>query len=78
MMDPRYRSSVAGMEGEQLATALRKSIDDVAKHFPQGTGICVFVFDFEGDKGMGYISNAERDVMVKALREFLNKEARKS
>lgn len=80
--DPRHRSPVAGLTGEPLAVALRKSIEQVQANFPPHTGVCVFVFDFNtkpGDfGGMGYISNAQRADMAKALREWLAKEAKTS
>ena len=79
MTDPRYEHPVAGIDSDQLAHAMRESIKLVASQFPAGTGVCVFAFDFGGrGGGMAYISNAERTGMVKALREWLNREARKS
>ncbi|MFM0008308.1 hypothetical protein PQR57_46340 [Paraburkholderia dipogonis] len=41
-------------------------------------GFAIFVFPFNGDRGrMNYISNAEREDMVAALKEFIaNSEGR--
>jgi hypothetical protein len=76
MSDKRYTHPVAGLGPDDLAVALRQSVEDVARNFPPHTGICVFVFDFGKGGGMGFIANSPRDDMVKALREFLNRQAR--
>lgn len=73
MADKRYEHPVNGLDPDELARRLRTSIGLVEAQFPENTGACVFVFDFNGG-GIGYIANAERDGMVKALREWLAKE----
>ena len=80
MSDPRYKQPVAGLAPDELAAALRIAFASVVREFPPKTGICVFVFDFGagGDRGLGYIANAQRADMVKSLREWLNKEAQQS
>lgn len=80
MSDPRYRHPVAGLGEEELSARLREAIADVQGIFPPSTGVCVFVFDFGGGPatGLGYIANADRADMAKALREWLAKEASNS
>lgn len=47
--------------------ALAKTIEEC---FP-GIGFCLFMFDF-GDKGrMNYVSNAKREDMITAMKEFI-------
>jgi hypothetical protein len=58
-----------------------KSMNDVAAvmaNIFKGYGFALFVFPFNGDRGrMNYISNAEREDMVAALKEFIaNSEGR--
>lgn len=78
MNDPRYTSPVGGMGTGVLPAKLQAAMDDLNKRFP-GLGVTLFVFDFGGPmKGISYISNAERADMVRALREWLQKQARDS
>lgn len=78
--DARYQSPVAGLNGDALAAALRKSIADVETNFPPNTGIVVFAFDFGNapQKGMGYIANGERRGVIASLREWINHQTRQS
>lgn len=53
---------------------LRTAIAAVEKLMPSGIGIALFVFERNTDKGnIGYIANARREDMRRALTEFLRK-----
>lgn len=41
---------------------------------PKGVGFALLVFDFGEDGHMTWISNAQRDDMLRALQEFMQKE----
>jgi hypothetical protein len=58
-----------------------KSMNDVASMMAKifkGYGFALFIFPFDGESGrMNYISNAEREDMLVALKEFIaNNEGR--
>jgi hypothetical protein len=71
MTNFRYKMPVNGVAPQDLATPLKESMKDVAKHFPSRTGIIVFAFDFGEGGGMAYISNARRDDCINALEEWI-------
>lgn len=53
---------------------LKPAIRALEKMMPPGMGIALFVFERNTDRGnMGYIANAERQDMRRALAEFLAK-----
>lgn len=58
----------------QAENQLRNAIKRVQAIMPKGMGVAIFVFERDTAKGnMGYISNAERQGMRRALAEFLDK-----
>lgn len=58
----------------QAENRLRKAIKKVEGIMPDGIGIAMFVFEHGTEKGnIGYIANAERQSMRRALTEFLGK-----
>lgn len=58
----------------QAESRLRAAIEAVEKMMPPGMGITILVFERNTDKGnIGYISNARREDMRRALTEFLGK-----
>lgn len=71
MADDRYGMPVAGIQAENLAAPLRRSVDAVAREFPAKTGIIVFVFDFGAGGGIAYAANAVRGDCIKALKEWI-------
>jgi hypothetical protein len=80
MVDARYQAPVAGLSPDELAAKLRASIAAVQGQFPYGTGVVVFTFDMAGAKGngLGYIANAERADVIKALEEWIRHQRRLS
>lgn len=53
----------------QLETTARRCANKIRTDLPPGAGFALLVFDF-GPRGfMAYISNAEREDMIRALRE---------
>ena len=38
---------------------------------PRKTGFCLLMFDFGSDKRMNYVSNAQREDMLCAMKEFI-------
>lgn len=53
-----------------------KTMNEVAdslRHIFGGYGFCLLVFDFGESGRMNYISNAERESMIEAMQEFIDK-----
>lgn len=58
-----HEGNIEGIENEEYYF-----VDNKRKY-----GFCLFVFDFNERGMINYISNAERDSMIKALEEVLEK-----
>jgi hypothetical protein len=76
MSDPRYEHPVAGLDALALPDRLRTALDAARMFLPEGTGVILFAFDFGAGGGMAYISNAERDSAIDALKEWIVREER--
>lgn len=50
---------------------LRAIADQIKERLPAGKGFALFMFDFGEGGSMTYLSNANRDDMVKAIQEWL-------
>lgn len=57
-------------ELEATARAIGRTIKD---GLPEGVGFAVLVFDLGSGGTMTYLSNAQRDDMVRALRELIGR-----
>lgn len=60
---------------EQVEFALRETAEFIKStgRLPKGMGFVLLMFDF-GDKGnMFYISDAQRDDVLKSMQEFIDK-----
>lgn len=57
-------------EIQEILTALADSINE---KLPEGWGFNLLLFNFGPDGLMFYISNAQRETMIKAMEEFLQK-----
>ena len=56
---------------EELLLYLGKVIQDVINEFFPKAGFALFLFKFHEDGRTNYISNAERESMIKALKEIV-------
>jgi len=66
--DPRYEIKIPEIE------AILKDLGGMlGKLMPEGYGFALQIFAFRGE-AFFYISNADREDMIKALREFINRE----
>jgi hypothetical protein len=45
----------------------------LAPMLPPGIGVALFLFDFGDTGGLAYVSNAQRDDMVRVIEEWLAK-----
>lgn len=70
-----YREPVNGVGVRVLPERMRDAIKAVQDIMPPNTGVIVFAFDFGGG-GMSYISNAQRDDAVAALKEWITLQER--
>lgn len=62
---------------DNLREAMNRLARRIDMALPPEHGFALFVFEFSSQDGspegpMSYISNAERDAMIKGLREFLS------
>lgn len=57
-------------ELEEIARKLGRAIGG---GLPEGVGFALLLFDFGKDGNLTWISNAQRDDMLKALQEFMQK-----
>lgn len=73
MADPRhdYRVPVDQAIKEQLNEIART----IGRRLPEGWGFALLIFEYRPGGTMTWISNAERQDMVKALQEFIQKQA---
>lgn len=60
---------------EQAANALQAIAKDIKEKLPEGMGFALLTYEFgEGDdKRMMYISNSNREDVIKAMLEFVDK-----
>lgn len=56
---------------ENLANLFAQILEDVG--LGGKVGFAVLVFDFHGGGNLGWVSNAQRGDMIKALQEFIDK-----
>jgi hypothetical protein len=66
--DPRFE-----IENDEMKDTMRRLGIQVNKTLPQGWGFTIFLFEYSGSS-MFWISSANRQDMIKALREFIKKE----
>lgn len=71
MTDPRFEI----VTPEYLQNLLRKTGQVLHEEALAGTGFgfCLFIFEFEGPAFL-YISDAKREDMVKAMKEFIDRQ----
>lgn len=67
--DPRYE-----VEDDLMLHLLQTIGSRVAASMPPGIGFGLFIFNLGPEGAMFWISNSQRDDMMKALREFIAKE----
>lgn len=69
----QYREPVNGVGIRILPEKMREAIRAVEAIMPPQTGVIVFAFDFgeTTQKGMAYISNAQRDGAIASLKEWI-------
>lgn len=66
--DPRYE-----IKNEEIQALLFGVLSYLKEHVPDGWGATLFLFQYE-DEAMFYGSTAQRAGILRALREFLNRE----
>ncbi len=66
--DPRYE-----VKNPEIEKNLKKLGRMIGSSCPEGFGFALQIFSYDG-AAFFYISNAERESMIKALQEFINRE----
>lgn len=51
----------------------RRLADVISEALHAGTGFALLIFDFGEGGNLSYISNAQREDMLRAMREFIDK-----
>lgn len=62
------------VRNEEAEKALRGIADYIKGMVPAGMGFTLLLFDFGPDGNMFYLSSAERETMVEAMKEFISKQ----
>lgn len=63
------------VHNEEIKTLLKEEGKAFAMRMPKGWGFTLFMFDLNtSDGSMFYISSAQREDMIKALEEFIEKQ----
>ncbi len=65
-----FREPINGVGVRDLPNRMRDAISAVQTVMPPNTGVIVFTFDFGGG-GMAYVSNAEREGAIAAIKEWI-------
>lgn len=74
MMRPREERSREDFEvpiPEDVQEAMRKAGRALGKSFPKGWGFALLVFNFGPGGSLTYMANAQREDMIKVMREFI-------
>lgn len=64
------------MDLKDLEESARKLGRVIGSGMPEGVGFALIMFDFGKDGHLTWISNADRDDMLRALQEFMQKVGR--
>ena len=62
------------VRNKKIETLLRDIAGIIHENMPAGWGFCLNIFTFGSDGDMFYISDANREDMVIALQEFIDKQ----
>ena len=57
----------------EIQTTLRRLAELLNKDIPQGWGFMLMIFEFSPGNSLFYISNADRQKIINAMREFVKK-----
>lgn len=67
-----FKSGVGIYTPEQLQEKLSEAMDDLRNKFP-GLGIALWVYDFGGGGGLGYIGNGDTEGVIRMVLEWCRK-----
>lgn len=62
----------------EVEKALKDIGHTLAEQMPEGYGFSLLIFSYGEGGSMFYMSNAQRPDMIKAMKEFINREENKS
>lgn len=72
-MRKKHRFGTTEEFNEQVEFALREVAEYAKTRMPMGLGFTLLMFDFGEGGNMFYISNAQREDVLKSMEEFLEK-----
>lgn len=74
MADNKVKGSNFEVKNDVIEKALKALGDQIKGFLPKGWGFTLMLFDTDTTRGsMFYISSANRDDMIKAMKEFIKK-----
>jgi hypothetical protein len=59
------------IHNEEIEKVLRELAKFIDKDLPSGWGFTLLLFEFDPGNSLFYISNAQQEHMLKAMREFI-------
>lgn len=62
---------MSGAERDEIEAKCRELAPIIDRRLPPGCGFALLIFNFGERGGMAYISNAERESMIKGIEEWL-------
>lgn len=71
------QENVYEIRHEEVEKALRGIAEKISHEIPDSYGFTLLIFNFGPGGSMFYISNAERDSMVEAMKEFIHRQEEK-
>lgn len=72
-MGKKHKFGTTEQFNEQVEFALREVAEYAKTRIPLGMGFTLLMFDFGEGGNMFYISNAQRDDVIKSMQEFIDK-----
>ena len=65
------REDISDAPRAEIEDFLRTQASQLKNELPKGYGFALLIFDFGPDGFMSWMSNAEREDMVRAMKEFI-------
>ena len=61
------------IQNEEIQRIMKETGRAIGRSLPKGWGFALLIFDFKENGAMFYCSNATRESMIEAMKEFIQK-----